>query len=611
MANYIFTGRIRGSICTECMDILYGATVRLYRHRENQNIPALIQAEPKHTFTVLFDADIENKERYLIAETSTDKNGEFCLLIRAEDDNYAGEPFEVDVFLTSIPGRRPGGSTIRVQFTITSLQPEWKASGNDLLAPYWDYIIPARYWCQLFAYFDHWVICGKFVTCEGKKPLPGATIRAFDADWFQHDSLGEAITDFNGRFRIDYTSADFKKTPFSPWINIEFIGGPDIFFQAEFGGSLVINESASMGRQPGRENSGHCFCIELCTDQVQPPDAEELPHWERVEEFDISSEFSPEGYAGSDSLVMHDCIDLHGNMPLKNIANGKPLKYRFLIGAWTWPGGEDPAVLPNAAPADIDLVPVTSICDSKVGYLYYSDAFGDPRSAPVILRTSDLDGDGCLTLLGKSVQVDMHDGTTGTIAITEHNFVGAYLLMTMNSHAHTPAPYDVLQHLGLPAAGTAVPVAERAPIRRFKLRFQVFDADEAVDKARDNRTLDALVIDNSPVKYALNLTELTGDLCNKITNNVHILYTLDHPHLRSFNVTIENNAGILHPPPPLPQGIFSGGLFFRGGESGGSGVAVNVAADPVCAYAVKLSWQTRHYQSNRGQSRHTQILYCK
>ncbi|WP_448874566.1 hypothetical protein [Desulfobulbus propionicus] len=611
MANYIFKGKLRASVCKECLDVLANVQVRLYRHRDDQDVPTLVQAEPKHTFAVLTEADITAKERFLIAETSTDQNGEFTFLLNSEKNTYSGEAFEVDVAISSIPGSRPAAKPVSVQCTITSLQPEWTQFGHDMIAPYWDFIIPARYWCYLLAYFDLWVICGRFVTCEGKKPLPGATIRAFDADWIQHDALGEAVTDFNGLFRIYYTSADFRKTPLSPWINIELTGGPDLFFQAEFGGSLVINENSSAGRQPGRENVGHCFCIELCTDQVQPPDADELPHWERVEEFEVDTDFSAEGYAGINSLVMHDCIDLHGNMPLKNAANNKPLKYRFLIGAWTWPGAEDPAIIPPNAPADADLVPVKLICDSKVGYIYYSDAYGDPRSAPVIIRSSDLDGDGCVTLLGKVVKVDMHDGTTADIAITEHNFVGTYLLMTMNSHAHTPAPYDVLQNLGLAAAGTAVPVGDRAPIRRFKLRFQVYDADQAVDKATSNKTLNALVIDNSPVKYALNLTELMGDLCNKITNTVHILFTIDHPHLNFFNVTIENNGGIVHPPPPLPQGTFSGGFFFRGGESGGAGFSVNVAADPVCAYAVKLSWQTRHYHSNRGNSRHTQILYCK
>lgn len=612
MANYIFKGKLRAYICKECLDVLANVQVRLYRHRGDQDVPGLVAAEPKHTFAVLSDDDVKVKDQYLIAEARTDQNGEFTCQINAEKDKYSGEAFEVDVRMTSVPGRDPDAKPIPVQFTITSLEPEWIQQGDIIVTTYWDYIISARYWCHLLAYFDLWVICGRFVTCEGKKPLPGAIIRAFDADWFQHDALGQATTDFSGRFRIYYTSAAFKKTPFSPWINIELTGGPDLFFQAEFGGSLVVNESSSEGRQPGRENVGHCACVELCTDQLAPPEADEIPHWERVEELEVDTDFSPEGYGGASSLVMHDCIDLCGNMPLKNIANGKALKYRFLIGAWTWPGADDPAVMPPNAPADADLVAVKSICATKVGYIYYTDGNGDPRSAPVIVKSSDLDGDGCVTLLGTVVTVDMHDGTTAAIAVTEYNFVGAYRLMVLKSTAYTPAPYDVNQDLGLAAAGTAVAVADRAPVRRFKLRFQVYDFDQAVDKVSDNKTLNALVIDNSPVKYALNLAELAGDLCNKITNEVHIRYTIDHPHLSYFKVTIENNSGMVHNAPPLPDGSFSGNFFFRGGESGVAGFPVNVLGDQVCAYVVKLSWQTRHYHHDtRWISTHTQILYCK
>lgn len=611
MSNYLFKGKLRAYICKDCLDVLANVQVRLYRHRADQDVTSLVAAEPKHTFAVLSDDEVKAKDQHLFAEVHTDQNGEFIFQLSSEKTGYSGGEFELDVRMSSVPGRNPDAKPIPVQFTVTSLKPEWTQQDNNFIASYWDYIISARYWCYLLAFFDLWVICGRFVTCEGKKPLPGAIIRAFDADWLQHDALGEATTDFSGRFRIYYTSATFRKTPFSPWINLELTGGPDLFFQAEFGGSLVINESSSAGRQPGRENVGHCVCIELCTDQVVPPDANEIPHWERVENLEVDTDFSPEGYGGAGSLVMHDCIELYGNMPLKNIANGKALKYRFLIAPWTWPGAEDPAVIPPNAPADADLIAVKSICATKVGYIYYTDANGDPRSAPVNIQSSDQDGDGCITLLGTLVTVDMHDGTTAAIAVTEHNFVGAYLLMTLNSTTYTPAPYDVHQYLGLAAAGSAVAVVDRAPIRRFKLRFQVYDFDQAVDKTSNNKTLNALVIDNSPVKYALNLTELAGDLCNKITNDVHILYTLDHPHLSYFNVTIENNGGMVHNAPPLPNGVFIGNFFFRGGESGAAGFAVDVSGDPVCAYAVKLSWATRHYHSNRGSGTHTQILYCK
>ena len=343
-----------------------------------------------------------------------------------------------------------------------------------------------------------------------------------------------------------------------------------------------------------------------------PPDADEIPHWERVEEFEVDTDFTPEGFASANLIVMHDRIDLHGNMPLVNVINNKALKYRFLIGEWDWPGGiEDPAVLPAIPPADVDLNTVNMLHSSKVGYIYYTDANGDPRSAPVIIKSSDLDADGCITLLGKLVNVDMHDGTFADIPITESNYVGAYLLLAMNSKAVTPAPHDVVVDLGRSTAGDPVATADQAPVRRFKLRFQVYDFDQAVDNTTSNKTLDALVIDNSPVKYALNLSELDANLCNPVTTNVHILYTLDHPHLKYFNVRIVSNAGVAHSAPPLPNGTFSGSFFFRGGDNGPGGYDVDVSGDPPCAYAVILRWETRHYHSGRGSVRERQMLYCK
>lgn len=609
--GYVFKGTLHSYLCSDCREILAGVQIRLYRHGGEQNVEDRVAAREKDTFRVLSDDEVKAKAGRLIAETTTNDEGQFSFSLTGDEHGYDGEPFEVDVRVTRVPGTDRATDHEPVQFTITSLQPAWDEEGDDLIAA-WQYIIPARFWCHILSLFGLWVICGRVVTCKGRQPLPGATVTAFDADWLQDDELGQDTTDFNGYFRIYYTTADFKKTPFSPFINLELTGGPDVYFEVEFGGSKVIDEDQADGRQPGRQNIGHCFCVELCTDEVVPPDADEIPHWERVEVFEVDTDFSTEGYAGSNALVMSDGIDLHGNMPLRNVITNQPLKYRFLIGEWGWPGGtEDPTVMPSIAPADSALAPVTSILNSKVGYLYYTDANGDARSAPVIIQSSDLDADGCMQLLGHSVTVDMHDGTTQSIAVSESNFVGAYLLMTMNSTAVTPPPYDVLENLGKPAAGTPVAVADQAPIRRFKLRFQVFDAGDTVDNTTNNKTLDALVIDNTPAKFALHLAELETNLCNPVSNQVHVRYTIDHVHLRNFSVQISNNNGVVHPAPPLPSGAFGGNFFFRGGASGPGGFAVNVAADPACAYAVTLSWQTRHYHSGRGSAKNTQLLYCK
>ena len=151
---------------------------------------------------------------------------------------------------------------------------------------------------------------------------------------------------------------------------------------------------------------------------------------------------------------------------------------------------------------------------------------------------------------------------------------------------------------------------------RYRLRFEVRDATTLATLYTD--TLDSIVIDNRNVIWALDLEELRVNACNPLAGSAsaHILYTLDHPHLRWFNIQISNNNGLVHSAPPLPNGSFLPGpnFFFRGGAGGphqpanNGGFAVDISADPVCAYTVVMSWQTREYLTS-GVS--TQILYCK
>ncbi|MDR8390296.1 carboxypeptidase-like regulatory domain-containing protein [Aliifodinibius sp. S!AR15-10] len=612
--SFIFKANLCARICDECEEDLSNVKVRLYRVRKERPETSLAAANPKNTFAILSEKQVKAKEKSLLAETETDSEGSLTIEL-GDDQDYDGEAFEIDVLVEKAPGQEQQPDDAEpVQFTITTLQPRWRQRDEGYLAV-WEYCIPSRFWCKVREQLDAWVICGRIVRCDEKKnrAVPGATVKAFDADWWQDDELGQAQTDLNGHFKIYYSRADFEQTPFPP-IDVELVGGPDVYFEVELGGDKIIDEDQSDGRKPGRENRGHCFCVgELCAEApgLTPP---EIPHWERVEVFEIDTDFSTHGYAGSGKLVMSDVIDLHGNMPLRNAINDKPLKYRFLIGAWDWPGGtEDPDVIPSEAPTNSELepIPASAVTGTKVGYLYYTDTDGIVKSEPVIVNSSDLDSDGCITLLGKNVSVVMADGTTQTFSVAEDNFLGAFRLLRFNSEYLSSPPHAVLDNLGRGNAGQAVAEVDQEPIRKYTMRFQVFDDDEPVNKTRNNKTLPALVIDNSPLKFALNLEELESDLCNPITDDVHILYTLDHPHMNSYSIKIESNSGVVHNAPPLPTDSFGGDLFFRGGSSGSAGHLVDVSSDPSCAYAVILSWNTRHYHSRRGTGRHEQILYCK
>ena len=628
---YIFRGKLCGLICPECPEPLANVIVRLYRSRDVQTVTALAVASPKETFAVLTEEQVNEKASALIAETRTDEEGNFTFEL-GDKDRYNGEAFEIDVYCGTVPRLKPRPQPpTPLQFSITTLQPRWRQIESGFVTV-WDYCLPSRFWCLVRGRFGAWTICGRLRTCASPQtPIVGATVKAIDADWWQDDPLGSAVTDATGRFRIDYTSADFQITPFSPFINVEFTWGPDVYFTAELGGINILNETQADGHRPERENVGHCFCVELCSDAVQPPPVDQVPHWQQVEVFDIhpfpsssSSGFSAEGYAGgaANSYVFGGGVTLKGNCPLRNIgAPANALEYRFLIGEWTWSGRvDDPTTPPTVAPAT--MAPVTQIATTLVGYVFYTNGFGLADSAQVNIGSSDLSPDGWIRIDNKAITVDMRNGTTSVVNVNSSNFLRTFDLFVLNSPAITSAHLAKLPS-GLPIldAGRSLTTAEREPIRRYRLMFEVRDSVSLTTVATD--TLDSIVLDNSPVALALDLEELRTNACNPVSAGaVHILYTIDHPHLRFFSLGISNNNGVVHSSPPLPSGNFApppptSNYLFRGGAGGphqpgnNGGFPVDVSnpvTDPPCAYRVALSWQTRHYLSS---AHSTERLYCK
>lgn len=629
--TYVFKGRLCGYLCSDCHEPLSRVKVRLYRSTR-ADVTAHAVADANETFAMLTDEQVAAKSKSLLIEVETDEQGRFTAEL-GDKQGYKGEPFEIDFVCGTVPHRKPLPKPRKpLQCAITTIQPRWKTTDGGFLGG-WEYCVPYRIWCLIRGLFGAWTICGHLVTCKDKAPIGGATVSAFDRDWLQDDAIGSAVTDASGHFRIDYVTSDFTTTIFSPAINVELTSGPDVYFKAELGGITLIDEPPSTGRTPGRENVGPCFCVELCTDKVQPPDVEKTPHWQSVWDFPIHpaapsllSSFSVEGYAGgpANSYAFSGGVPMRGNCPLHNIATGNALKYRFLVGEWTWPnppGPDDPGSIPSVAPAG--LAPVVQIYQTLVGYVFYVNAFSLSDSAPVFIDSSDLftdaSGAGWVRLDGKNVTVDMRDGTNSTVSVTQTNFLRTSDLMTINSVSIT-AVHPARLPGGLPKAdaGRALTTAEREPIRRYQLQFEVRDVVTNAVVATDS--LSSIVLDNSPVAVALDLEELRTNVCNPIAAGaVHILYTIDHPHLRSFGVSISNNSGLTHPPPAMPTGNFvppppAANFLFRGGAGGAhqagnnGGFAVNVSGDPPCAYRVSLAWQTRIY-NDPGHA--TEILYCK
>lgn len=263
---YLFKGRLCGYICAECPEPLVNLKVRLYRIDERRNVAALAVANPKETFAILSDDQVQDKESRLLAEAETDAEGNFTFEL---GENYAGEAFEVDVYCGSVPRQKVGKKQPKPrQFTITTLQPRYRETEAGFVAV-WEYCLPYRFWCAVLALFDVWTICGRVTDCRTERPVAGVKVIAFDADWLADDELGFAFTDAAGKFIITYSSVDFRQ---GTWIDVELIGGPDLYFRIEDpGGTPLLTETQARGRDPDRENADNCFCVELCIEQPPEP----------------------------------------------------------------------------------------------------------------------------------------------------------------------------------------------------------------------------------------------------------------------------------------------------------------------------------------------------
>lgn len=613
--SYVVQGSIRGALCDSCSEPLAGVEVRLYAALPRQDEAAPASAA----------------QRVEIGIAPVRDDGSFRLAV--SDEKYRGGEVDVDLYCGSVPRPRftPHGP---VQETIARLTPEWRPAEDAQVARV-DLLVAHDVWCRVLAQFGVWTICGRLTSCGSGSPIPGATVRAYDADWIQDDVLGSANTDGAGHFLISYTAVDFRRTPLSPWIDIELTEGPDVYFTAELGGQPILTEHQSDGRAQGRQNIGPCFCVDLCTDKVDG-DPETTPHWQQVEVFDIhptpgtlGAAFTTDGDTAADHYVFGGQVSLNGNCPLVDAGTGHPLEYRFTLGEFTWAGPEDSAHLPSVPPAT-PLGGLTQLGSAHVGYVFYTDGNGVTQSAPVHVTAADRDADGWIQLAGaKTVTVPMYNppGSTAVVTVSPGNFLRTFTLAVIDTPAITSVhPPKLPGGLTRADAGRALTASEQEPVRRYAVGFEVRDA-VTHGAALWTDELGAIILDNSPVQVALDLEELHANVCNPLgsVSTIHLLYTVDHPVLRNFSCSIGSNAGTVHTPtsPPVggnnaatPSGQYTAGMafpWFRGAAGGPhnttstGGLAIDISADPHCAYSVHLSWVTRRY-GDLGHS--TQVLYC-
>jgi hypothetical protein len=625
MADYTFRGRLCGYICPECPEALSGVKVRLYRHAEDQPVSALAAASPKDTFAILSDAQVKAKESLLIAEVDTDAQGGFAFDL-GEKQGYDGGAFEIDVYCGTVPHQIPPKKPpTPLQFSITTLHPQWRETDQGLIAAF-EYCIPQRNWCGVRARFGAWVICGQVTVCNTNDPVAGVKVIAFDRDWLQDDPLGSGLTDGAGKFRIDYPSDSFKKTPF-PGIDIEWFGGPDLYFHIETpGGISLLAEPPSKGRTPGRENVGPCVCVDLCLDQEKPPPHQgPLPLFTNVGDYEVdpmAGDFTANGTTTAGNLAFTGVIPLIGILPNGDAPDAE--QYRFRVAKFPTPG----------AYQDVPKGMITPTQIGKLEYFAFVGGVWKYTSVPYWVNnpgatvTIPQDGGPALT-----VSVNKDVGANGWIDVPRDDelfihgrglFTHQGGLVNLDTTQLTNQVFDLATPPPPLKAGESVPATKQAEKPTYRILFEARKTPSMASIGSNQ--LDKIAISNTTYTYvrhtewaggtvsghsvvSLDIGELiapgaTG--CDRLGSDLHALFTAYNPYLGAVEVYFEGN-------PPMPAAI---NPPIVGGEaaSGSPGHDFNISGMNPCAYILWLSATanlTSGYGLISGATIWDHIAFCK
>lgn len=595
---YIFKGRLLGALCDTCIEPLARLKVRLYRLRSDQDPTHLAVAAPKDTYAVLSDEQVAAKQAALIGEFDTDEQGNFVAVLD-EKSGYSGGAFEIDVYCATVPKRPPLPEPKRaIQFSITTVQPMWRERENGLMAA-WDHTLSRRLWCHIRALFDAWVICGRVTVCATGAPAEGVRVFALDRDWLADDALGSGVTDATGHFRIDYLGADFRR---GTWINVELVGGPDVYFRIEtLSGTVLLDEPSSAGRGPGREDIGPCFCVSLCVKE-----APEVEHawFTRVGDFNIYSDIDPltgltttaqpNGFPnqhGGPGFGFWGSPKLMGDCPTRHPATSQPMKYRF-----QWRVTDSGAsFLPITGPAmvvaqKVGTRPVPWNYGSGVSlhpqdvWVVPSGGYVGPMPAPMPAAPPGPPPGSWGAMPPLRLEPDPDGWVMMPPDATNLGFSGP--LLRMNSAALSPGGAPPA-----PTAGNAVPPANQKVGLDVEIRFEA--APVLGPGATLSNSLERLHVNNWIEVAAFNLDQFSAPgatPCEGITNAVDLRYTMDHELVADWSLSLSTSASIPGGTPTLP----GKGVPPVAGQTvsarGGFGLAhLDTTAWPKCAYLVVFS----------------------
>lgn len=621
--TYTIQGRMCGYLCDDCSELLEGVTVRLYGSAAN-DVVGRAAADPKDTMELLDEAAVASRAARLLGEATIGADGRFTLTL--PDQGYDGGPFDIDLYCATVPHAKPPKRTpTPLQLHVTTLQPRWRETDGGYVAAF-DYCVPARVWCAVRARLGAWTICGHVVVCETRQPIAGVTVKAFDVDWIQDDPLGDGITDAAGHFRIDYTVGDFTRTPFSPSINIELVGGPDLYFRVEGpGGTPLLVEPRSKGRTPGRQNVGPCTCVELCvTGDVPPQTVPTIPLFTKVGMYRIDplfGEFTPAGTTTVGDQAFTGDIPLVGIMP--DPLSPDAVEYRFLVAQLPGPSNPvDAAHLAATVIGELEYFAWDTVLSAWV--VRSVDFWANNPGATVSIPQS---GGPPLVV---SVNTAVKPGgwieaprTNGLVPGGPGRFIPNGTLAMLHTTTYTDETFDLtVAAPPLPLqAGDSVPGPQRSAAPTFRVDFE---ARKVIGGAPvGSNTLAVIAFSNMTDTYtrhpywaggnattvgvaSLGIAEMvTNGGCAELGDTVHVLYTAYHPYAGQPTVYFDGNP--ILPAPLTPPVVGGQAVSAPGGD------AVDISLLAKCAYILWLSVPLRltHGYGSLGWILYDHIGFCK
>ncbi len=552
MQDYIYEARLQARICEECVLDLPNIDFSIYRsvEKECSDLP-----DVRKSFKQLSEEELKKRESSLLCRGRSDENGKISCTLGSQNNPYDGECIEVVITFKEIAGR-DGKLSEAEHYRVAVYTPKW----NETQKGYYNFseiTIPASLWCAFLKKHGVWVICGRVVTC-GKTVVPvgDVTVKAYDVDWIEDDYIGSDVTDSHGRFLIFYDKSRFNRTPFSPFINIEWTGGPDLYFKIEGVDSdgnpvTLLDEDRSRGRSPDRENVTNCFCTKLCVEN--PPGSTGTiadSAWTGIgTHFTIPdsgslNDFDADGYAGSLKYAFTGVIRMTGQS--LRFSGSNPVEYRFLLSHST--AGNGTSFLPESdfttvvgAGAGSDL-----FVNTKIGQMWrFSPSF---RIVDIYAQKGDLDSDGWLDVNNSIERTFTSDPT---LNVADLSIPGLWTWVDLDGMM----AIDTMKFINSPnipdgAADPGEPVApaDRLPVQKMSIRFET---RKVIDKATDTyaplpgngMTLNSIVVNNNPAFMKVAMKEhLSSGACTPLSGKVHAVYTVCHPHLDDVTLQVRKNS---------------------------------------------------------------------